>query len=339
MLSGAATMGKRLWEGTMRISALRVLLLVATASWAATGDSASAQVATAPAQQGALAAQQGTPGAQQGAPGAQQGAAVAPRRPNYPVEAANTTCPRAKLEALVDAYSAAMAAHDPKKVGLAAKVRFTENAEILDAGKSTLWKGAGPWKLRNDLIDTQRCGTVSWGVIEENGRPVHVAIRLQTNSAGAVTEAEHIIAREQDFFYGPDAVLATSYLDWETILPPNERASREAMTAAANDYFEEFNETHYVSVPYADRCDRWENSIKTTRTHDCKPPARGENSHPARRIPLVDLEAGTVAAFVHFRRSLVDVHVLKMQRGQVAYMMAIVGPKAESGGWPVGDGK
>jgi hypothetical protein len=313
----------------MRILALRLLLLAAAA---AASGSATAQIPAPAVQQGAPAIQQGAPAAQQGTPGG-------PRRPNYPAEAANTTCPRAKLKALVDSYSTAMAAHDPKKAALAAKIRFTENAEVLDPGKSTLWKSAGKWDLRNDLIDTQRCGTVSWGVIEENGRSVHVAIRLQTNNAGAITEAEHIVAREQDFFYGPDAILATSYLDWETILPPGERSSREAMTAAANDYFEEFNETHYVSVPYADRCDRWENSIKTTRTHDCKPPARGENSHPPRRIPLVDLEAGTVAAFVHFRRSLVDVHVMKMQRGQVAYMMAIVGPKAESGGWPVDAGK
>jgi hypothetical protein len=107
------------------------------------------------------------------------------------------------------------------------------------------------------------------------------------------------------------------------------------MTAAANDYFSMFDKTHYVTVPYADRCDRWENGVRPTRTHDCTPPARGENSHPPRRIPLVDLEAGIVAAFVHFRNSLVDVHILKMQRGKVGYMMAVVGPETKDGGWPV----
>jgi hypothetical protein len=274
------------------------------------------------------------PQAQEQQPGQpQQGGA--PRRPNYPFEAVGTTCPRATLKALVDTYSAAMAAHDPSKVAFAKNIRFTENAEVLAPGKSELWKGAGAWGLRSDLIDTERCGTVSWGVIEENGRPIHVAIRLQTNKEGKISEAEHITAKEKGFFYNPKAILETSYLDWHTILAPGERSSREAMTAAANDYFAEFDTVHYVSVPYADRCERWENGAKTTRTHDCTPPARSENSHPPRRIPLVDLEAGIVAAFVHFRNSVVDVHVLKMQRGKVAYMMAVVGPQTKDGGWPV----
>jgi hypothetical protein len=313
-----------------RISDHLALLVIAAAGFIAFGGSAMAQVGTPTAQ----SAQQGT-AAQQTPPATPGG----PRRPNYPVEAAGTKCPRAQLTALVDAYSAAMAAHDPKKVKLAAKVRFTENAELLAPGASALWKGAGAWGLRNDLIDTQRCGTVSWGVINEDGRLIHVAIRLQTDGAGAITEAEHITSKEKGFFYNPDAILATSYLDWQTILPPGERASREAMTAAANDYFAEFDEVHSVSVPYANRCDRWENGTRTTRTHVCAPPSRDADNHPERRIPLVDLEAGIVAAFVHFGRAWDDVHIMKMQRGKVAYMMAVVGPTTESDGWLKPDGR
>ncbi len=265
---------------------------------------------------------------------------AAPQRPNYPVEAEGTMCPRAELKAMVDAYSAALAAHDPKRAPLAANVRFTENAELLSPGKSSLWKGAGAWDLRNDLIDTERCGTVSWGVIEQDGSLIHAAIRLQTNADGAISEAEHITAGAGGFFPNPEAVIATAtHLDWETILAPQERSSRAAMTAAANDYFTMFDETHNVNVPFADRCDRWENGIRPTRTHICTPPARGSNNHPPRRIPLVDLEAGIVAAFVHFRNSLVDVHILKMQRGKVGYMMAVVGPETKDGGWPLDDAK
>ena len=259
--------------------------------------------------------------------------------PAYPDQAADTICPRAVLKALVDAYSAALAAHDSGKVALAGKIRFTENAELLSPGNSALWKGAGAWDLRNDLIDTRNCGTVSWGVIEEDGRPIHAAIRLQTDGKGKITEAEHIISREDGFFYNPKAIMATSYLDWQTILAPEERSSREAMTAAANDYFAQFDETSFVSVPYADLCDRWENGARTTRTHLCKPPARGQNNHPQRRIPLVDLEAGIVAAFVHFGRAWDDVHIMKMQRGKVAYMMAVVGPTTTSDGWLPGEKK
>ena len=256
-----------------------------------------------------------------------------PPRPNYPAEAEGTSCPRAELTALVDAYSAAMAAHDPAAVNLASSFRATENGVVVAAGEGGLWEGAGAWGEQNYLIDTERCGMVTWGVIEEDGRLVHAAIRLQTNDAGAITEAEHIVGRENEFAFGPENVLETSYLDWERILDPDLRQSRAAMTAAATDYFDMFTEQPFVNAPFADWCDRWENGAKTTPTHNCSPKGLVID-HPAPRVPLVDLEAGLVAAFEHFGGNLADVHVFKMSGGKVHYAMAVVGPAAETMSWP-----
>ena len=254
-----------------------------------------------------------------------QGAQGGPSRPNYRIEAEGTKCPRAEMTKLVDAYSAALAAHDPGKVNIAKDVMFTENGVQLAPGASTLWKGAGAWGEENYLIDTERCGAVAFGVINEDGRLVHAAIRLQTRDGGAITEIEHVVGRENDFAFNPNVILKTSYLDWENILPPDERQSRAAMVAAATDYFAMFAEQPYVNAPFADRCDRWENGMKTTPTHDCSPKGL-VLKHPPPRVPLVDLEAGLVAAFEHFANSLADVHVFKMSNGRVNYAMAIVGP-------------
>ncbi len=257
-----------------------------------------------------------------------------PPRPVYPGEAPGTTCPRAELTAMVDAYSAALAAHDPSGLELASDVRFTENAEVLTPGESTFWQGAGAWGEQNYLIDTERCGAVTWGVVEENGRLIHAGVRLQTNAAGEISEIEHILGREEEFAFGPETILGTSYLDWETILHPDQRSSRAAMTAAAIDYFDMFSEQPFVNTPFADRCDRWENGALTTPSHNCSPKGLVIDQ-PPRRVPLVDREAGLVAAFVHFTRSLPDVHVFKMTDGQVNYAQAIVGPRTETVGWPV----
>ena len=257
-----------------------------------------------------------------------------PPRPVYPAEAAGTTCPRAELTALVDAYSAALAAHDAAGASLAGDIHFTENGEVLTPGESTLWQGAGEWGQRNDLIDTERCGTLSWGVIMEGDRLVHAAIRLQTNEAGEITEAEHIIGREDAFAYGPEGVLETAWIDWETILNPIERQSREAMVAAANDYFSTFVETPVVNAPFADRCDRWENGAHTTPAHNCSPYGTGlYMTHTNRRFPLADLEAGIVAGFVQFNQTLPDVHVFDMRNGKVEFIQAVVGPRGPDGGW------
>ena len=208
---------------------------------------------------------------------------------------------------------------------IAPDVFFTENGVTLAPGASDLWKGAGAWGEKNYLIDTERCGTVTFGVINENGRLIHAAIRLQTQDGGAITEIEHILGREQEFMYNPDVVLATSYLDWENILPPDLRQSRALMSAAATDYFAMFAEQPMVNTPFASRCDRWENGIFTTPTHDCSPKGL-VISHPPPRVPLADVEAGLVAAFAHFAGSLADVHVFKMSNGRVDYAMSVVGP-------------
>lgn len=253
------------------------------------------------------------------------GGAPGQARRNYPFEAPGTRCPRASLKALVDDYSAALAAHDASRVKLARNVMFTENGVQLAPGASPLWKGAGTWGEQNYLLDTERCGAVTFGVINEDGRLIHAAIRLQTQEDGAISEIEHILGREKEFMYKPEVVLATSYLDWENILPPDNRQSRALMTAAAVDYFEMFAEQPMVNTPFADRCDRWENGIMTTPTHNCSPKGL-VIKHPKPRVPLADVEAGLVAAFVHFANNLSDVHVFKMSNGRVDYAMAVVGP-------------
>ncbi|MFO7326397.1 MAG: hypothetical protein DIU62_011850 [Pseudomonadota bacterium] len=252
------------------------------------------------------------------------GAPGQPRR-NYPVEMPGTRCPRATMKQIVDDYSAALAAHDPKKVNIAPEVFFTENGHAFKPGESELWKGAGTWGEQNYLIDTERCGAVAFGVINENGRLIHAAIRLQTRDGGPITEIEHVLGRESEFMYNPQVVLATSHLDWENILPPDLRQSRALMAAAATDYFAMFAEQPLVNTPFAERCDRWENGIMTTPTHDCSPKGL-VIKHPPPRVPLADVEAGLVAAFEHFAGNLADVHVFKMSGGRVQYAMAIVGP-------------
>ena len=292
---------------------IRILTSVLLAAVAAAGTT------------GAVAAQAAAPAPQgQGAGPAAGGAPGQPRR-TYPLEAAGTKCPRASLKAVVDGYSAALAAHEPARVKLSGNVMFTENGVQHAPGASPLWKGAGEWGELNYLLDTERCGAVAFGVINENGQLIHAAIRLQTQEGGPITEIEHVLGREKDFAFNPKVILGTSYLDWENILPPDERQSRAAMVAAATDYFAMFAEQPMVNAPFADRCDRWENGAKTTPTHNCSPKGL-VIKHPAPRVPLVDLEAGMVAAFEHFGNNLADVHVFKMSNGRVNYAMAVVGP-------------
>ncbi len=287
----------------------------------------------------------------------------------------DTVCSRESLKGFVDRYFAALEAHDPSSLPLASNVKFTENGKELTVGEG-FWKTAGNTLLRRDLIDTQECGTHSNVVIEERFdpetvgesratlpgvktkpmpepgtvRPILFGVRLKIEDE-EICEIETIIARESEFAFNADGQLATKGQDWESILPLQERTSRLAMIAAANDYFDMFAAEPSVHTPFAGVCDRWENGLQTTlggmatlegedgkkaemHDHNCTPKGLVISNHGPRRF-LVDVEAGVVVAFVHFAGGLPDFHVFKMRNGKVELINAVVGRGCPSMGWPI----
>ena len=284
-------------------------------------------------------------------------------------QASPTDCSRETLRGLVDQYFAALAAHDPSGLPLAPNVRSTENGVEVTVGKG-LWQTAGKALMRRVLVDTRQCGVHASAVLEEpftsatvgpvgpfsgkkplpaegTVRPILFGVRLRVES-GRISEIESIIAREREFAFDAEGSLATKDQDWESLLPPEERSSRMAMVAAADDYFGMFAAAPEVRTPFASPCDRWENGMFATAggtalpgedgkaapmpAHDCSPKGLVISNHGPRRF-LVDVEAGLVVAFVHFAGSLPDFHVFRMRNGRVERINAVVGPRSASMGW------
>jgi hypothetical protein len=284
---------------------------------------------------------------------------------------AQSACTRDSLKGYIQKYFAALEAHNPSGLPLASNVKYTENGVELAVGKG-FWETAGKTLLKRDLIDTQKCGTHSNVVIEEKyiapktaapapkamfpgmevklppdgtNRPILYGVRLKIENE-KISEIETFVARETEFAFNAAGVLATKDQDWESILPPEERSSRLAMIAAADDYFDMFAKVPKVRTPFAKICDRWENGFQTTvkipgspapadmAEHDCSPKGLEILNHGPRRF-LVDVEAGTVVAIVHFASGLPDFHVFKMRNGQVHLIQAVIGAGSKSIGWPV----
>ena len=234
-------------------------------------------------------------------------------------------CNRDDLKGFTAQYFKALEAHSTASLPLATKVKYTENGKEVAVGKG-FFETSGKPMLKRTVVDTQKCGTHSQAVMEENGRPILFGSRLKFEN-NKITEIESFIAREKEFAFTPQGVLDTKDQDWETILPPEQRSPRALMVEAANNYFEMFSNDPKVSVPFAKVCDRWENGMQTTKggmapgrstpmaAHDCSPKGL-VLSHPPRRF-LVDVETGTVVAYVLFTNSLPDFHMFKMRNGKV----------------------
>jgi hypothetical protein len=293
--------------------------------------------------------------------------------PESKAQAILSGCTREALKSATDNYFAALEARDPSGLPLASNVKFTENGIKLAVGKG-VWQTAGKALLKRTLIDSVKCGTYTNAVIEEpfssktvgkpmdypgikppplatEGaiRPILFGVRLRVENQ-KISEIETIIAREGDYIFNADGVLATKDQDWDSILPPGQRSSRLAMIAAANDYFDMFAAEPRVNTPFAGACERWENGTRTTAgglfnlagedgkateilAHNCTPKGLVISNHGPRRF-LVDEEEGLVVALVHFAGSLPDCHVFRMRNGKVELINALVGTGSKSMGWP-----
>jgi hypothetical protein len=158
-------------------------------------------------------------------------------------------------------------------------------------------------------------------------------VRLKVDK-GKVSEIETIVNRQGELFFSPAGVLATKDHDWEGILPPAQRSTREYMNDAANKYFSGFSPNPEVEAPFATPCDRWEGGVSTTTTtHNCSP--KGFNmTHTHRRFPVADIEAGIAAGFVNFNGGLPDVHMFKIRNGKIEMIQAVFGGNAQGAIWP-----
>jgi hypothetical protein len=253
-------------------------------------------------------------------------------------------CTRESLKAITGQFLAALQAHSPSSVPLAAGVKYTENGIGVPVGDG-FWKTAGKLVFQRGLIDTEKCGTHTQTIIEEDGKPMLYGFRLKVDE-GKISEIESIVVRGKEVL-DVKAILDTKDQDWEGILPPEERSSRLAMMAAADDYFELFvkEKKQKVHVPFAQVCDRWENGMQTTKggtnqgvtmpAHNCSPVGFADMTHGPRRF-LVDVETGVVVAYTLFDNVWPDFHMFKMRNGQVDWIQAYFeyGKKYATIGWP-----
>jgi hypothetical protein len=260
-------------------------------------------------------------------------------------QSSGPACTRESLKAITDNFFTALEAHKPSGLPLASGVKYTENGAIVAVGKGA-WETAGKTTFKRGLIDTQKCGTHTQAIIEENGVQMLYGVRLKIDKEN-ISEIEAIVVRGKEVL-DVKAILDTKNQDWEVILPPEQRSSRLTMMAAADDYFELFvkeKQPKVSALPYANFCDRWENGAQTTKgginqgvampAHNCSPKGFADMTHSPRRF-LVDVETGVVVAYTLFNNVWPDFHMFKMRGGSVEWIQAYFeyGKKYESIGWP-----
>ncbi|HEX4077108.1 MAG TPA: hypothetical protein VHX49_17035 [Candidatus Acidoferrales bacterium] len=229
-----------------------------------------------------------------------------------PRAAAGSGCDRACLDGLVDQYLKALVAHDPSRLPLAKDVKFTEDGVELKPGDGLWATATGLGNYRLDFAEPEAGGVGCYAVIQENGTPVFLWLRLKVVKH-RITEIETLVARKQ----------TTSLLNTNNLTTPPaifletaaeaDRPSREEMVAIVSKYFDGIEQGNGDIVPFDKDAMRIENGVQTCpslASSRLGALSCGEQlgtkiftyiqSVSPRRFPLVDRERGLVLARVRF---------------------------------------
>lgn len=171
-------------------------------------------------------------------------------------------CDYGCLTGFVDRYLAALVAHDPGRLPVAAHVKFTENTIPLKLGDA-LWgtiSGMGTYKIyfADPLTGEVGCECT----IRENGTPAILVVRLKVVD-NKIAEVETVVRRGADPATNleklghPNPVFVTP-------VTPAERTPRAVMLKDANAYFEGIVHLSGDMVPFDDKCNRILDGIQDT---------------------------------------------------------------------------
>jgi hypothetical protein len=231
-------------------------------------------------------------------------------------------CDRACLLKLTDQYVASFAAHSTEGLPVASGLKIVENVKPIALGEG-LWKDttAGATQFQIHVPDEVN-ETAGWlGMIERDGKPAIVAIRLKLDDQGKIEEAEHLYSdvREPSL-----ANLQTVRTGLVTDVPEANRLPHDQLITIGASYYDALDDNDGTKMPFAADCERHENGMITAGPN-AGPGPNGPQPHPIardcagqltsgvmtyitkidnRRVFAADPQTGLVMGLSHFRHPM-----------------------------------
>jgi len=228
---------------------------------------------------------------------------------------------RGVLIRLLDRYVEALVAHDPARLPMSPRTKFTENGQQLSLGEG-LWGTATGASHRRyvEFVDPAAGQVGFFGIIEEHGVPCIVAVRMKVVKR-MITQLETLVVRNRGILFNPAAIGGRSSI-FSDAMPAGHRARKESISCA-NRYFDGIEQDNGRIIPVHPQCIRIENGVQTVlssnRDFASSTASQGFNLFGLgvadqidtgffeyiprirdRRFPIVDHTTGCVLAIVVF---------------------------------------
>ena len=237
---------------------------------------------------------------------------------------AQAECTRAMLQAATNSYIAAQTAGNLSKMSLAPKVKFIENMKEIAQDKG-LWNTALPIALHRSIYDTGRCKTFTEVIVTEGGHPYVLGTRL-TVKDGKVSEIDSLVTDQGDWLFDAQAYLKYSRAEDWSILPIDNRVSRQDLIDAGNQYFDFVFMDKGIRPPWGTPCARLEGGAYTNAKNEnrdtCQIDGPLGNMFIVNRTYVVDEEMGAVNVFCRFGDSngMPDAHTFRLVNGRYRWI-------------------
>jgi hypothetical protein len=174
--------------------------------------------------------------------------------------ASGATCDRACLLGQAKQFNAAMLAHTPEKIQLAPDAQIRENTKAIALGDSK-WIG-----VTRILSEGVYADPIAGNVIEHvtgqtaNGKAVYIGTRLNV--------VDGKIKQVEINFDDSDRVNVKNLVPYDpifnTIVPPDERSTREQLERIITSYFKGLTDHQPIQADYDPRCDRYHSGNRVT---------------------------------------------------------------------------
>jgi hypothetical protein len=221
-----------------------------------------------------------------------------------------TACDHSCLIAHMDTYVAALTRSDHSALPLADDVRATENTKPVSVGDG-LWKTkVALTGYREQFADASSGQVGLLAVIESDGKPAFVSLRLKIDGAH-IHEVETLVTRDGDSAFFMPQNLTTTDAVFDAVLSEAQRLDRDALIAIVDSYFDGIVANDGSGIDFDPQCNRLENGVETAKSPNIGTQFSAFTyiKHIDRRFFVADPERGLVWGIFAFQIPGDDTHM------------------------------
>jgi len=204
-------------------------------------------------------------------------------------------CDRACLIKLTNDYVAGIEGKSAEGIPFSDGVLIVENLKRITAGQGLWADVTGKGSDFSVVVPDEANQTAGWiGMVERDGKPTVVAIRLKLDPKGSIVEAEHLYAE-----INTETPLGASQLaNLQTVrpglladVPEANRMAHDALITLGASYYDALDDNDGTLMPFAADCERHENGMVTAGAN-AGPGPNGPQPHPVARDCAGQLTSG-----------------------------------------------